>query len=236
MKRHWVLLAQSRLAGFALPAMAFAATLVVGTPASALVIDFESIATGACVSAGTSFTTQGFTFSTGAFTFFSCDGTRTDLASNGTITVGSENPTVTTMTKSGGEAFSVQSIDLGELFTSETGSHQVRITGDLSGGGTVSATVDLDNINDGSGGVADFQTFSLPSSFDNLQSLVLAGTLPLEDPRFMFDNIVVGAGELSPVPEPSTALLLGSALTGVLAHARWWSRDRGRKGGRQTGG
>jgi hypothetical protein len=221
---------KTRLTGWSLPALAFAATFVAASPANASVIDFQSIATGTCVSVGNSFTTQGFTFSTGASNFFSCDGTRNDLPSNGTITVGSESPTVTTMTQFGGGAFSMQSIDLGELFTSQTGPHQVQIAGNVSGGGTVSATFDLDNINDGVGGVADFQTFLLPSSFDNLQSVVLTGTLPTDDPRFMFDNIVVDAGELAPVPEPTTVLLLGSTLTGVLLRTRRWSRDR-RSGG-----
>ncbi len=63
-------------------------TLLAGAGhANALVIDFESVpATGTCLPLLSSpLTTQGFVFST--LLFFSCDGSRGDLASNGTNTV-----------------------------------------------------------------------------------------------------------------------------------------------------
>ena len=205
----------SRLAGLIFSAMAVVAALALVAPANAAVIDFESIATGAC-RAAPSIATDGFTFSTAAQNLFSCDGTRFDLPSNGTITVGSENPTVTTMALTGGGTFSVQSIDLGELFVDNTAPHLVELTGHRLDGGTVNTTFALDNINDGAGGVADFQTFLVPSSFVNLRSLVLTGT-GQNDPRFMFDNVGVDAVDATPVPEPTSLLLIGSGLGAITA-------------------
>ena len=187
--------------------------------ANALVVDFESLPPGGgCYIPSNPFSTQGFDFSTVGFGFFVCGGTRSDLPSNGTNTVGSEEPTVTTMSRSGGGIFSLNSIDLGELFVGTPFGHQVQIDGNLQGGGMVSALFTLDGINDGVGGAADFETFLLPNTFTNLNSVVLTGLHSSQlDPRFMFDNIVVDA---QVVPEPALLPLLVIGLAGMAVKRR----------------
>ena len=51
----------------------------------------------------------------------------------------------------------------------------IEVTGNLFGGGTVSATLTVDGICDGVGGAADFQTFTFDAAWGNLSSVVLKG-------------------------------------------------------------
>ena len=89
---------------------------------------------------------------------------------------------------------------------------------------TVVARFDLDGIRDGVGGVNDFQTFFLPSSFTDLTSVVFLGTRNPDDTLFEFesfsafalDNILVTA-----VPEPSTITLFSLGLVSL-----WYFRRR----------
>ena len=189
------------------------ALLAVAAPASALVIDFESITASSCNSFP-SITTQGFDFTTVAPILFACDGTRVDLASNGTNTVGSQTPTITTMAQTGGGLFSLIAIDLAELFIGNSPKNlRVQVKGRVQGGGIVRVVFLLDGINDGAGGAADFETFILPGNFVNLTSLNITG-VPTDRifRRFMFDNIVVTT---QVVPEPTSLLLLGVGLAAL---------------------
>ena len=191
----------------------FCLCLLHATSAWALTIDFESLPAGGCLATDTPVSTQGFTFSTPASNFFVCNSTRANLPSNGTITIGSEQPTVTTMTRDGGGTFPLVSIDLAELFVGLPAADQVQIDGSLAGGGVVSVTFDLDGINDGPGGLDDFETFLLPGGFSDLTSVVFTGLNSQgQDPRFTFDNVVV--------PEPATALLLCGGMVALAARRR----------------
>ncbi len=121
-------------------------------------------------------------------------------------------------------------VDIAELF--EVGDFafganatQVQITGNLSGGGSVSTTIILDLVIDGPGGSIDFQTIVLSSSFVDLTSAEFAG---LGGPGFggsfnifSLDNIVVT--EATSAPEPSTLALFATGLA-LLAFLGWRRR------------
>lgn len=163
-------------------------------PAGQGIIDFDSTPTGACLNITNSFSTQGFRFTTEAISnLFSCDGTRLDLPYNGTTYLGSEEPATITVVREDGASFSLDSIDLGELFTNQGPGQQVQIVGTPETGGPVSITFTLDDVNDGPGGADDFETFAFPSGFVDLVSVTMTGIHPT-DPRFSLDNIALGGG------------------------------------------
>ena len=187
------------------------ALLISAGHADAVVIDFESVPTGDCLNIGTPLTTQGFTFTTLSSNLYTCDGTRSSLASNGTTTMGSEAfPAQITMSQAGGGAFALLSLDLGELRTSTPPGNRVRVDGVVFGGGSVSILYSLDGINDGAGGLADFETFILPAGFGSLSEVTFNGLHSGggAQARFLVDNIVA-------TPEPSTLLLLSAGLAGL---------------------
>jgi len=184
--------------------------------ADAVSIDFESVPTGDCLNVGTLLVTQGFTFTTSSSNLFTCDGTRSSLASNGTTTLGSEAfPAQITMTQNGGGEFALLSLDLGELRTLTGPGNQVFVEAVVFGGGSISILYSLDNINDGAGGLADFETFLLPAGFDSLSEVTFTGLHMDGGPeaRFLVDNIVA-------TPEPSTMLMLCAGLAGLGLRSR----------------
>jgi hypothetical protein len=95
----------------------------------------------------------------------------------------------------------------GASLIGNTATH-LEVVGNLSSGGTVDTTFTFDGVNDSiPGGLEDFQTFSLPTSFIDLVSVTFtaidegvyqAGT-------FSIDTLSVSTS--SNVPEPGTALL-----------------------------
>ena len=196
--------------------------LLLASPVGATLVDFQSITTGSCFGfpVGGSFTTQGFTFTPPATDkFSSCQGTRSDLGSNGTTSifvdlVSTLNSTIL-VAESGGLAFSLIGFDASELWVSSVEATSVFVEGTLSGGGTVSTSFALDGIIDGPGGVADFQSFLLPGTFVDLLSVRFVGQGGSGAKRYLLDNV-----EMISVPEPSTALLLGSALASLAARRR----------------
>jgi hypothetical protein len=117
---------------------------------------------------------------------------------------------VVTMSPSGGGTFRLNSIQYGEGFKAGAGSAGLLVTGNLFGGGTVSTTLNFDGINDGPGGLADFQLATFDATWVNLTSVVFAPVPGLNDNRMGIDNIVVN------VPEPSSLALIGM---GILACA-----------------
>ena len=119
------------------------------------------------------------------------------------------NNTVT-MSLIGGGTFRLNSMQLGEGFNAASGSlgdnaTSVLITGNLFGGGTVSTTIIFDEINDGPGGLADFQLATFNPGWDNLTSVVIDG-IGGNDGRMGVDNIIVN------VPEPSSLTLVGIGM------------------------
>lgn len=114
--------------------------------------------------------------------------------------------------------FDLIQMDLAELFNPGVNdplltAQQILVTGVISGGGIVQQQILLDNISDGPGGVADFETFAFDGSWTNLTQVVLRGTSPTALPvHLKVDNIEL---EATVIPEPSTAFLLGLGLVGL---------------------
>jgi hypothetical protein len=124
---------------------------------------------------------------------------------------GTHPPDVNAVTVSqiGGAPFALSSIDVSEAHSdSFFSARQVQITGNVFGGGTVSALLVLDNnlVNGVLGNY--FQTFLLSPAFGNLSSFTLIGMGALcctSSNYYAIDNVVV----TSAVPEPGTLSLVG---------------------------
>jgi hypothetical protein len=124
----------------------------------------------------------------------------------------------------GSQPFTLSGFDYAEL--QPTGSSVnatfLRVTGFLTGGGTLSRIVGLDGINDGPGGVADFQTvaFDAPFAASDFTSVQIRGMANADRVGgFELDNVVL-AGERGGVPEPTSWALMIVGFGGVGAILR----------------
>jgi len=115
-----------------------------------------------------------------------------------------------------GSAFGLVSVDLAEYSTVFQEPLTVPFTGYLVGGGTVSTNFITDGIIDGSGPLADFETFYFGPEWSGLARVEIPTS------GWSLDNLVLY------VPEPTTASLL--ALGGLLLAARLPCRFRSRTG------
>lgn len=132
--------------------------------------------------------------------------------SNGT-TIGASHDDVV-LTKIGGGAFNLDSFDFAGWAPNLEKRFQV--TGEYSGGGTISVVLDPDGICDGIGGVADFETFVMGAGWTNLVKVTWdhAGTGTVQG-LFALDNI-----NTSPVPEPATMSALALGAVAMLRRRR----------------
>jgi hypothetical protein len=127
------------------------------------------------------------------------------------------------MTAMGGVPFTLNAFDVAELFVRNQAERPnataVEVIGTLLGGGTVTQTFSFDLINDGPGGVADFQTFFLASTFTNLVSVTFRGLLGAGGGAIGLDNIVVNERAV-PLPAAGWLMLAGLGAAGALSRRK----------------
>ena len=109
-----------------------------------------------------------------------------------------------TLQRENGENFTLIAFDFGETNIGISYPPEIRVDGFTSSGDTVSFSVTLDGVNDGSGPLVDFQRAFLPASFRNLHSVRFTGTSRVTPDRFNYslDNIQVGPA-LEPISVPT---------------------------------
>jgi len=180
----------------------------------AVVLDFEALALDNSSNNihGNSYSEDGFTINeTGIrqLNYFGLQDRRfvksTSLFSN---TVGG----ILSLTKDGGGAFSLFSIDLNEL--NEDGAVSVNFTGTTAGGGTIMQTFSLDGIK------STFQTFFFNLAFSDVTEVTW---IQDDFPYHQFDNITL---DVSAVPLPAAMPLYA---TGLMAFGFATYRRRKRK-------
>jgi hypothetical protein len=100
-----------------------------------------------------------------------------------------------TITTLDARPFSLFSVDLAEFNTINPGSPTISFAGTKVNGSVVTVIFALDEIIDGNGPLADFQTFSFPATFTNLKTVSIANGV------FSMDNV-----QAEVTPEPGTAI------------------------------
>jgi len=163
---------------------------------------------------------QGFTLSIDGFTFSGGNGSVTPDANasvanyTGSVAIFNGSTTgSTTITRDNGNPFSINSIDLANLYQQGAlaGGTAATFVGNLQGGGTVTQT--FTHAADSS-----LTTFTFDPSFANLTSVVFAQNninVPDMNP-YQFDNVVFDTPGTAATPEPgSIALAAGVSVVGA---------------------
>ena len=211
--------------------IALAALLALANVAPAQVLDFEDVPP----SAGTipSVTTKGFTLTCLRYFYVSsgpdyCQpecpgGSGHYIIAQGTLPSGP-----LTLQQENGDAFSLVAFDYGETNIGSGYPAQIRVDGQRVGGDSVSFTVTLDGINDGSGPLEDFQHASPPSAFTNLRSVTFSGMSGGSLDRFNYslDNIQVST-QVGPTSVPNLGHTSRALLVLLLAGVGAWLAAQG---------
>src|SRR5688500_7760858 len=213
--------------------LAVGATFALGLalPAAAVVITFDDVVVSPTNVIMTAETSGGFNFTSSHFHIInsptSCG--FGGCVQNGTQYAAEDAPTLAgpvTMAPVAGGTFSLLSFDGAEMWLDSvaatsggfTNALNIHVVGNLSGGGTVAADFLLDQLKDGAGGLADFQSFLFGAGWTDLTSVVWSGTDAQGGLASMaFDNINASSAS---VPEPSTLLLIAAAMLGFAGWRR----------------
>lgn len=195
-------------------------TVVAGGKADAVVIDFQALehtGTGQQALPGTGkfYTEKGFNFDSSAPVFnFATWGTNSGNYLGSTALWngdGTGSTGITTITRAGGGAFDLNSIDIGELFLSSAGIPSVTFNAVFSGGGTTSASFTADGFR-ATGDLSSFQTLTF-TGFDDIVSVSWLQVSPF----IQFDNVTIDSAEVS---EPGTLLPFAAGLLGFFGLLR----------------
>lgn len=209
------------------PLLAGLAAVAFGTAAQAapLVIDFENYAS---TGVHNTVSSNGFDFApaggpiavmvngTGCSPHCAANGSAALVAGGAGLNPATIAPV--TMSTATYATFRLTGLDYAELSHSSLtnwSAATLTLVGTLFGGGTVSQTLTLDNLNDGPGGANDFQAAVLDGFWatSNLVSLQFAGFINNTGNRaFQLDNIALDVSRVAPVPEPSGLALVALGL------------------------
>lgn len=159
---------------------------------------------GACPA---EFVEKGMRFTTDNPVMCFKDGTGINSVSNGTRTT--ENVNGLLFRQVEGRPFTPISVDLAEYSVSVGAYGPITFFGEKAAGGTVEFTVTLDNVRDGPGGVADYQTVMFPANFSDVVSVRTV------DKNFSLDHVVISGHvppALPPAPLPASSFKEGVSL------------------------
>jgi len=203
-------------------AWAGAAMLCLAGTAQAAVITFDDIPnTGNAIQ--TSVSSTGYAFN--GLHFHIIDGADSRVVRNAstsylTAEAASGLGKPVTMTKAGGGTFTLNQVDVAELWLPSNSLNdffEVLITANQFGGGIFSMAVALDGIRDGTGGVSDFQLVNF-AGWTNLTDVTFTGRNAAGAfGDYSIDNIVVDSAA---VPEPASLTLLAMGTLGLAAIRR----------------
>jgi hypothetical protein len=146
-------------------------------------------------------------------------------ADNGTQALRSSSAgTITLFQREDQSVFHFLGFDAGELNSTfaDLWATGIRVTGYRADSTSITQDFTLDLLNDGTGGIADFQTFFSNGLFTNLVSLTMEGLGTNGFNYYSIDNVVLSTDPVS-VPEPTGLALLAAGL-GALT----WMRRRPR--------
>ncbi len=179
---------------------------------SAATITFEGFPFPSAFFSGESLTSDGFVIQNLGTLPAELTPCSPPCADNGTQYLLTQFDGLLRLTHSTGQAFALKSLDAAESFSglSTFWAPHLVLTGEVVDGATTEASFDLDLINDGPGGSADFQTFLLPPTFANLTALTIAGGGNQGRNDFSIDNL-----RLTTVPEPSSLVLCSLGVFGM---------------------
>jgi hypothetical protein len=157
---------------------------------SAIVLDFEDVGRDSCFSfLSDPVFTEGFLLrdSKPGSSLFTCNAASDPrgLATNGTRTLLTRNVVIR---HADGAPFDLLSFDVGEESLAYSPYREVLVVGRTQAGEMVLAEFVTDGLYDDGGGIADFETFSLPDEFSDLASVQISDVI---GETFFLDNIAI---------------------------------------------